>query len=100
MNSGEEMVMKVQKDRYDFGLDWDRGAALVRRASTFWQGIRRVFPKVRDFFTAKLGDCSSFRYWHNNWSSCGIFCIKFPRLYALSHTHHSGLLGGHMEPNC
>ena len=36
MNAGEEMVVKVLKDRYDFRLDWDQGAAIVRMASAFW----------------------------------------------------------------
>ena len=62
MNAGEEMVVKVLKDRYDFGLDRDQGAALVCRASAFWQRVRRVIPRVRDFFIAKLGDHSSFHY--------------------------------------
>ena len=72
MNAGEEMTVKVLKDRYDIGLDWDRGAALVCRAYAFWLGVRRVFPKVRDFFIAKIGYDLSFRYWHDSKSSRGI----------------------------
>ena len=46
MNAREEMLVKVLKDRYDFGLDWDRGAALALGASAFWQGIRQIFQRV------------------------------------------------------
>ena len=35
MSAWEEMVVRVLKDRYDIGLDWDRGAALVCGAFAF-----------------------------------------------------------------
>ena len=47
-------------------------------ASAFWQGVRRVFPRVQDFFTVKLGDGSSFHYCHDNRSSRDILQIKSP----------------------
>ena len=48
MNAGEEMVVRVLKDRYDIGLDWNQEAALVlwnsahfgRRSNEFFPGFK------------------------------------------------------------
>ena len=37
-------MVKMMKDRYDFGLDWDQGTALVRWPSAFWQEADESSP--------------------------------------------------------
>ena len=42
MTAEGEMMVKVLKDRYEIGLDWDREAASIRGVFAFWQGVKRV----------------------------------------------------------
>ena len=56
----------------------------MRGASPFWHGLQQIFPHVSEFFKAKLGNGSIFKYWLDAWSTRGVLRYAFPRLFALS----------------
>ena len=62
MSSWEDLVTQILKESYGGELNWEKYAAPVYGASSFWHGSRHIFRRVRAFFAAQLGDGSSFQY--------------------------------------
>ena len=66
MSSLEDLVTQILNESYSKELNWEKYAAPVHGASSFWHGLRHIFRQVRSFLAAQLGDGSSFQYWTDN----------------------------------
>ena len=62
MSSREDLVTQILKESYDKELNWEKYAAPVHGASSFWHGLRQVVRRVIAFFAAQLGDRLLFQY--------------------------------------
>ena len=66
MSLETNMILEVLKNSYGSWIDKDMHAAPIREAWPFWPSLKHVILQVQEFFLAKLGDGSSFRFaWTN-----------------------------------
>lgn len=80
----DDMIKNILRDRYGFTSNWESHINQMNGVSAFWRGLGKVFPVVREFFRAQLGNGAGFRFWLDDWTSCGLLRELFPRLYALA----------------
>ena len=67
MSLETNMILEVLKNSYGSWIDKDMHAAPIREAWPFWPSLKQVILQVQEFFLAKLGDGSSFRFaWTNS----------------------------------
>ena len=84
MGPQDDLLISVLQDSCGRGLNWESLSASIRGALPFWQGLQPLFSRVRNFFSARLGDSSVFRYWLDAWSTLGILRESFPSLFPLT----------------
>ena len=56
MGPQEDLATSILRDNYGRILNWKSQSAPTRCISLFWQGLRHIFPIIRESFKAKLGD--------------------------------------------
>ena len=63
----DDLAILILRENYCRGLDWESRSSRTRGVSPFWQDLRQIFPRVCDFFAARLGGGSIFQYWLDAW---------------------------------
>ena len=83
----KDMVSQVLRDKYGSCMLWESTISSASQASTFRVRLQKVLLRIQGFFSAKLGDGSSFCFWLDNWSGQDRLREAFPRLFAQAQNH-------------